>query len=449
MSNDRRNILMNFERYARETKQQITYGIEQYRKGSFCIHVLDKQGNPVPNVNIGFKQTKHEFKYGANIFMLDEMETDEKNRLYKEYFVQCFNMATLPFYWESVEPKKGVKRYEKNCAPMYRRPPIDLCMEFCEENGIEPREHGLAYEPMFPQWVRSLTTPQLKKEMSRRFCEIAERYADKIPTIEVTNEMQYGIGYKTGTGFYEEKDYVEWCFREAEKYFPHNQLAINENIVFNDTWAHGRNRDPYYMQIERALRKGARIDAIGMQFHMFSTPETEAEATKRTYDPCFMNRLLDKYSDFDLPLQITEVTIPAFRYTQEDEAIQAEIIKNLYSIWFSQKNMEQIIYWNLVDGYAAYAPLGDFTVGENFYRGGLLRHDLTPKPAYYAIRDLFQKEWHTEGNLSANQQGLAFFKGFFGEYELEIWGKTYTVNAAKQIRIDEEYNRTLLVVLDP
>jgi len=119
-------------------------------------------------------------------------------------------------------------------------------------------------------------------------------------------------------------------------------------------------------------------------------------------------------------LQVTEVTIPAYSENAEDEAIQAEIIKTLYSIWFSHPNMEQIIYWNLVDGYAAFAPQGDMTAGENYYYGGLLRFDMTPKPAYYTIKNLIEKEWHTEEDMVSDQNGTGTFRGFYGEYDVEI-----------------------------
>ena len=62
-------------------------------------------------------------------------------------------MATLPFYWNATEPEEGKTRYAKNSPKLYRRPPIDLCIEFCEKHGIEPREHGLAYEHLFPEWL--------------------------------------------------------------------------------------------------------------------------------------------------------------------------------------------------------------------------------------------------------------------------------------------------------
>ena len=82
--------------------------------------------------------------------------------------------------------------------------------------------------------------------------------------------------------------------------------------------------------------------------------------------------------------------------------------------------MEQIIYWNLVDGYAAFAPMGDMTAGENYYRGGLLRFDMTPKPAYYTIKNLFEKKWHTEKVIVTAEDGSAVFNGFYGKYDVEI-----------------------------
>ncbi len=317
--------------------------------------------------------------------------TEEKNEAYKKYFKELFNMATLPFYWNSTEPEKGNLRYDNDSEKMYRRPSIDLCMEFCEKNGIEPREHALAYEQFFPKWLSDFSVAEVKVELERRYKEIADRYKDKIHTIEVTNEMTWPKGT---TAFYDEPDFIEWCFKLAEKYFPENQLVINEGnpMAFKNG---KRAASQYYSYIEANMLKGARIDAIGMQFHMFGSRDGEYEYTRPYYDPRRLYKLMDMYSNFGKPLQITEVTIPAYSNDDEDEAIQAELMEILYSIWFSHPNMEQIIYWNLVDGYA-YVPdpdpekiaasQGDMTLGENIFYGGLLRFDLTPKPAYYTIK---------------------------------------------------------------
>jgi hypothetical protein len=53
---------------------------------------------------------------------------------------------------------------------------------------------------------------------------------------------------------------------------------------------------------------------------------------------------------------------------------------------------------------------------------------MSPKPAYFAMKDLIEREWHTEAEMSTNGMGKAQFKGFFGRYEVTVKkdGKTVT-----------------------
>lgn len=422
---NRRNVLELFEKHRDFYEKTVNSGIEKHRKGTATLKIADNNGNPVTNAQIHINQTSHAFRFGANLFMLDELETAEKNDAYKTYFSDVFNMATLPFYWDALEPVKGKPRYSKNSEKVYRRPSPDLCIEFCQKHGIEPREHALAYDQFFPDWLKDADLDEVKCQLERRYKEIAERYADKIPTIEVTNEMEWMQGK---TCFYDAPNYIEWCFKMAEKYFPGNQLCINEHtsLIWKDRC---RATDKYYAYIEANLLKGARIDAIGMQYHLFNRREAEYENTRSTLDPKRIYQYLDLYANFGKPIQITEVTIPAYSWDAEDEEIQAEIIAKLYPLWFSHPNVEQIIYWNLVDGYAHLwdpnpeaikASQGDMTLGENYYYGGLLRFDLSAKPAYYKIKELIQKTWHTEETLTSNAAGQADFRGFYGEYTVEV-----------------------------
>ena len=63
--------------------------------------------------------------------------------------------------------------------------------------------------------------------------------------------------------------------------------------------------------------------------------------------------------------------------------------------------MEAVIYWNLVDGYAAFAPQGDMKCGENIYYGGLMHFDMTEKPSYKMLKKLIHEDWHTSETVSA------------------------------------------------
>ncbi len=422
---ERQRVLQEFDRQSAFIGKRTAKGIEQHRKGLATLILTDQAGHAIPDAHVAVRQKSHAFRFGANLFMLDEMETAEKNELYKRYFAELFQMATLPFYWDTLEPERGKPRYAADSPKIYRRPAPDLCLAYCKEHGIEPREHALAYDSFFPKWLYDAPVSEVKTALEHHFAEIAERYADEIRTIEVTNEMEWDAGK---TRFYDEPDFVEWCFRTAERYFPKNQLVINEwtGLCWEDRC---RATDKYYAYTEAAIQKGAKIDAIGMQYHLFNPREREFECTRKTLNPENLYRHMDLYAGLGRPLQITEVTVPAYSWNDEDEAIQAKILENLYTIWFSHPSVEQIIYWNLVDGYAFVrdatpenirASQGDMTLGENYYHGGLLRFDLSPKPAYYALKKLTQQVWHTEEVLTTDSDGAASLNGFYGDYELEI-----------------------------
>lgn len=444
------NLLELFHEKREETEKRIADGIEKYRKGDLEILIKDKDGAPIKGARLTLSQKNHEFKFGANLFMLDEMESTEKNEKYKKAFAETFNIATLPFYWNATEPERGHLRYEKNSTPMYRRPPIDLCMEFCEQNGIEPREHALAYVSLFPKWLNDCSVPEIKRELERRYQEISERYADKIPTIEVTNELLWESKYVAVPSIYEENDYLDFAFALAKKYFPKNQLAINEApFVWREN---ARTTDHYYAYTEAAIRRGVRIDAIGMQYHLFCKQDEIYQATRKYLSPEWLYRHMDLYARFGKPLQVTEITIPAFSNDPENEAVQAELIEWLYSIWFSHPSMEQIIYWNLVDGYAYVNDpekikdsQGDMTIGENVYYGGLFRFDMTPKPAFFAIQNLIKKKWHTDTSLVTDTEGRAKMRGFYGTYAFTV--ETENGIETREITLSKDGKNNIEIIL--
>ena len=211
----------------------------------------------------------------------------------------------------------------------------------------------------------------------------------------------------------------------ADRYFPNNRLIIND---YNIWWPNSyNNRNAYFMQIERLLRNGiTHLDSIGMQFHSFFPLANEPNAAKERYNPDSLYRLMDLYARFGLAEQITEMTIPAYGDDAENEEIQAELLKNVYSIFFSHPAMEAVIYWNLVDGYAAFAPQGDMKCGENIYYGGLMHFDMTEKPSYKMLKKLIHEDWHTSETVSA-KNGAVDFRGFYGDYKLTVHAGDKTI----------------------
>lgn len=423
-------ILRNFHENEDFFRTTAKSNIELYRKGRGEITVTDKDGKPLSGVKIKYRLKNHEFKFGANLFMLDELETEEKNKAYKTSFKKLFNLATLPFYWDAIEPERGKTRYEIGSEKIYRRPAPDLCLKYCQKNGIEPKLHCLNYDNFIPEWLKDKPIAEIKKEYVRRFREISARYGDIIPTMEVTNELLCPSD-ATRSDFFFADDNAEWSYRTADSIFPNTKLIINEAPVWDYLYA-DTNRNPYYMQIENLLQKNLRIDSIGMQYHSFWKREDEEKIANTRYNPEFVYRLLDKFSQLDRPLQITEMTIPAYSDSEEDENVQAEILKYVYIMFFAHPAMEAVIYWNLPDGYAAFAPQGDMEAGENYFRAGLLRFDLSEKPAYKMLDKLINHDWHTEDASETAADGTAKIRGFYGDYELIIEkdGKEFKTEAA-------------------
>ena len=438
-------ILAGFRREEDLIKDRLDYSIRHHRTGKGSIQVVDEAGKPIAGAKLHLNLKDHDFKMDANIFMLEEFECAEKNQAYRELFPQIFNLATVPFYWSDLEPVEGQPRFAADSPKVYRRPAPDLCIDYCHEVGITPKSHCLNYDQWTPLWAPDSITG-IKRAMDKRIRECAERYRDVIPSWEVTNELYCGKydryeQNRKSSQLFTDRDVVEWSFNTARRYLPNNELIINEA---SHAWTSlfSWQRGPYYQQIERALDKGAPIDAVGMQFHMFFRAENEERDTKPYYTPSHLYNVMDTYAKLGLPMQITEITIPCYTDLPEDEELQAEILRYLMEIWFSHPAMEATIYWNLVDGYAAFAPQGDMSAGENYFRAGLCRFDMTPKPAYYMLKKLFHETWHTEVDLTTNEGGWASWNGFWGKYDCTINGQP-----VQQLHLTKDSsNRTRIVV---
>lgn len=408
-------------------KERIYPNIEKYRKGDFRLKFTDRDGKPLAAVTVEVQQETHDFKYGANIFMLDEFPTEEENAAYRDLFHRYFNLATVPFYWEGIEPQEGKPRYAVDSEKVYRRPAPDLCVDYCREHGILPKLHCLFYDKFIPNWLPKDNDAEMRRLYEKRFAEIGARYSDCLYEVEVVNEMLEEQYWKTQSVLCADKDIVEWAFALARKHFPRSKLVFNEGCRVPFIAA-ADYRDPYILMLDRALSHGASVDKIGIQNHIFcgaTRPQEEDLDDKlRWMDPVKQIKAMDVLSSFGKPLEITEVTVPTVGTGDEAEALQAEILKNLYMLWFSIPQMETVVYWNTVEGTAWNAPNGSWR--ENDCRGGLFRRDFTPKPAAKMLYHLFHEQWCTRLTVKTDENGCADLRGFYGDYTAAANGVPFT-----------------------
>lgn len=113
MSDRVEKILRPFEENKAYMEDRITSGIEANRKGLAQLVFVDKDGKPVQNVHVEVRQKTHDFRFGANCFMIDELETDDKMRNIKSVLKSCLIWLRFRFtgaIWNRSKESHGFQR---------------------------------------------------------------------------------------------------------------------------------------------------------------------------------------------------------------------------------------------------------------------------------------------------------------------------------------------------
>lgn len=378
-----------------DVQASINKNIEQYRKG-------DAELNIPSGVTVKIEQLSHSFIFGGNIFLFGQLETTQQNRQYENTFGALFNSATLPFYWKTLEPEQGKPRYTAGSSYIFRRPPVDPILEFCESNKIMTKGHAIIYG--MRRWGHPDWMPSDRKEMEfyfeKHIQELALRYKDRIQIWDVVNEPvdQANRGIMPD-------DYTYKSYKWAMKYFP-------ESVIFNINDIDFKSGIPYtrrYVEIARnMIDRGIRIDNVGAQMHIFNPVEAQKIAEgDNILTPAKLTDVVDCLNEVGRSVHVSEVTVCAPDSTSIGSAIQAVIAENLYRFWFSCPNITGITWWNVVDGGGA--------PGEPSY-SGLYDKRMRKKPVYETLDRLINREWKTSLTTTSNAQGVVRFRGFKGHY---------------------------------
>ncbi len=397
---------------------RIETGIREHRQSDVELKLTDGAGRPVAGATVELTQRSHAFSFGANSFMLGGYDSDAENNTWVERYTQLFNHTVVGFFWPAYEPERGKLRFDADSEPMYRRPPVDTVLDWCAAHGLTPKGHNLFWATNRgltpPKWLPS-DPEQWKPHIRRHFEDIADRYAGRLDGWDVVNEF-FQRGYGTPTL---PRDYGAWCYQQADELFPNDRLFVNEAQGY--VWGQFKHEDsPYHLLIENLKYKGCRVDGIGMQHHVWGQlHEVARNLLELEYRPGHELTVLDHYAGFGLPIHISEITIASAGEIDRGQDVQAELARDFYRLWFSHPAVEAIVWWNLADGHA----FGD----EARFEGGLLRPDLSPKPAYDALDRLINHDWRTQRTLTTDAAGVARFRGFHGAYDATVGAETHAI----------------------
>ncbi len=384
------------------TKDQILSGadarIEQIRKGDAHLIILDPDGKPLPaGVEVQIEQKRHQFLFGCNIFKLFKCRTPQDNAAYEKYFAELLNFATLPFYWWTYEPTPDRNLDEST----------DQTLQWCRDHNITTKGHPLAWNYVDPKWLPDDPAKVMDLQL-QRIDRAVRRFDPAILIWDVVNEATH---YDRAECFKQSPKlseairqigvpaYIRQAFASARQANPKAQLIINDYRT-----------DPAYDQLvlSKLVDDSGKpmYDIIGIQSHMhggYWGPE-------KTWNTC------EYFARFKKPLHFTETTVVSgpktdagWNTTPEGEAAQGRDVAELYTVLFSHPSVQAITWWDFSDqGAWQQAP------------AGFLRNDMTPKPAYDELIKLVKGKWWTKVRVKTAAEGRVDFRGFYGQYTLNV-----------------------------
>lgn len=380
------------------SRQEILDGadarIAEHRMGDAVVRVTDANGEPISGATVRIEQVRHDFLFGCNLFGWSQPTEADASR-YRDQFAALFNFATLPFYWGSFEGEQGTPAYDR----------IDPVVDWCQARGITTKGHPLVWNVVVPGWLGD-DLEVIRALSNTRVRDIITHYRGRIGIWDVVNEA-------TDPFRFENKMTQAWRLAgripfAIEPFVIAREANPEATLLINDY----RTDEAYAETIRQLVSAEGRAlyDAIGIQSHMHGGPWP----AEHTWQVC------ERFAQFGVPLHFTEATVVSGSRegeekwgssTPEGEEAQAEAVAELYTIVFSHPATRALTWWDFAD--------------RNAWMGapaGLLRADLSPKPAYDRLVGLIKGKWWTQTGGETDDQGQYAFRGFFGAYRIHVTG---------------------------
>lgn len=367
----------------------------------------------IPGSRAKIRQIRQKCTFGSNIFALGYYQGDQL-ATYKERITAAWNAGTLPFYWGRYETEEGKPDPDGKVAESAR---------WAKANGFALKGHPLCWHTVCADWLMRYDDDTIMGKQLDRIRRDVTLYKGIIDIWDVVNEAvimpvfnKYDNAVSRIARRFGTVELVLKCFAAAREANPDAKLLINDFDLSDD----------YARLIRELLDRGCPIDAIGLQTHMH-----EGYRGRRAVDT-----YLERFSVFNLPLHFTELTILSGQIapkvddlndlhidpwptTTEGEKRQLEEVEEFYTQVTSHPLVESVVWWDMVDGNWLKAP------------AGLLRADLSPKPAFNRLVSLIKEEWafkETEFPLSSGK--AIHINASEGFYEAIINGKSYPFTLA-------------------
>jgi endo-1,4-beta-xylanase len=264
----------------------------------------------------------------------------------------------------------------------------DFFMNFAESHHIPARGHNLCWHEHNPPWLDSAITPQNAVSfLTTHIQSVVARYKGRIHSWDVVNEA-IDPTHKNPQGLRNSlwlqnigEDYVELAFRTAAKADPAAILTYNDYDIETDALAQEAKREAVLALLQRLIKKGVPIRALGVQSHLRTNEGTPTWTG--------LNKFLLEIDKLNLQVFVTELDVddsfmPA-DIPERDRQV-ADLYRSFLENILHHNSVKAVLTWCLSD---RDSWLQNFRPRKDALPQRPLPFDaqLNPKPAFFALRD--------------------------------------------------------------
>jgi hypothetical protein len=384
---------------------------------------MDEKGTPLENCVISYQETTHDFIFSAAASQHNEQT--EYIQLLKEAGINCLYMTLL---YGDIQPTPGEFTFTNQDMSV----DSELSKGFKLIGNASWFFYRAPWEPtsrVCPAYLDDMSFDEVKANVYQFMYAIADRYKGKIDEWEAIFEPALPHMNTYGWSWDQKLEIYTEAVRGIKDANPDAIIYMKSDYNPSYTAFATYQRDKIDFQqpaqgipspeLIPILTKILPLDVIGI--HVPNAGVEDYAGSKfiaPALDLVSISELIDQYSQFGKPVLIREHQAPSTQieggnwwHHYWDEETQAEYVKDFYTLVFS-KPLTCGAGWStgVVDDEAA-----------NFgcMSGGLLNSDLTPKPAYYTLKELISS-WTTSGSGQTDQSGEFKLRGFAGDYTVSV-----------------------------
>lgn len=312
--------------------------------------------------------------WGPHVFGC-AVPAEQPTEALRERLASAFDFVTLPIVWRDIESS------EQNFDWTY----LDRWVELLSKRGVPLKGSSLLsfHEQTVPDWLYIWehdfdTIRDLAFEHVRR---VINRYGQHIQTWDVISGIHANNCFTFN--FEQLMELTRMTAALTKQAAPQSTAIVDMVAPWGEYYARNQRTIPPMLYADMTVQSGVSFDAFGLQFHF--GPALDGMYVRDMFQ---ISSLLDQFAKLGKPLHITAVQVPSSPTPNGgdtndaalgggvwrkpwSEPLQSEWLKRFVEVALSKPFIESVSWPSLADHETQVVP-----------SGGLLRADLTPKPAF-------------------------------------------------------------------